>query len=143
MPNAFTRIFDKITGIEEESPSVYAEDEYVTVDLNKQQIENLEQAKQSGQITVKMHKLKSDMEYQSILDLVRNNHIIILDISQLKNSDFTGLKMFSNKLRQKCEEMKWGLGALSNDLLMVTPISVRFEKKKVPVQEEQKETIHV
>ncbi len=143
MPNALIRLFDKITGIEENSPPIYAEDEYVTVGLNKQQIEHLEQAKQTGQIIVKMHKLKSDMEYQSILDFVRNNHIIILDISQLKNSDFTGLKMFSNKLRQKCGEMKWGLGALSNDLLMVTPISVRFEKKKVPAQEEQKETKNV
>jgi SepF-like predicted cell division protein (DUF552 family) len=70
------------------------------------------------------------MEYQSILDLIRNNHIVIIDISLLKNSDFTGLKMFSSKLKQKCEEMKWGIGALSNDLLMITPTSVRFEKKK-------------
>jgi SepF-like predicted cell division protein (DUF552 family) len=129
MGNALTRLLDKITGVEESSAQ-FGEEEYVTVDLDKQQIETLEQAKQPGQITVKMHKLKSDMEYQSILDLIRNNHIVIIDISLLKNSDFTGLKMFSSKLKQKCEEMKWGIGALSNDLLMITPTSVRFEKKK-------------
>ena len=129
MGNALTRLLDKITGVEESSAQ-FGEEEYVTVDLDKQQIETLEQAKQPGQITVKMHKLKSDMEYQSILDLIRNNHIVIIDISLLKNSDSTGLKMFSSKLKQKCEEMKWGIGALSNDLLMITPTSVRFEKKK-------------
>ena len=139
MPNALTKLFDRITGVEEDSP-IYAEDEYVTVDLNKQQIEHLEQAKQTGQITVKLHKLKSDMEYQSILDLIRNNNIVILDISMVKNSDFTGLKMLTNKLRQKCDEMRWGIGALSNDLIMVTPTSVRFEKKK---PEEPKETTQV
>ncbi len=140
MPNVLTKFLDKLTGVEEENHSPYMEDEYVTVDLDKHQIESLEQAKHNGQIIVKTHKLKSDMEYQSILDLVRNNHIVIVDISQLKNSDFTGLKMFSNKLKQKCDEMKWGLGALSNDLLMVTPTSVRFEKRK---QEEPKEPISV
>ncbi|MFA6888412.1 MAG: hypothetical protein WC254_02865 [Candidatus Woesearchaeota archaeon] len=140
MPNALTKLFDRITGVEEDSRSVYAEDEYVTVDFNKQQMENLEQAKQPGQITVKLHKLKSDMEYQSVLDLVRNNHIVILDISLVKNSDFTGLKMLTNKLKQKCDEMRWGIGALSNELIMITPTSVRFEKKK---QEESKETIPI
>jgi SepF-like predicted cell division protein (DUF552 family) len=54
----------------------------------------------------------------------------------LKSSDFTGLKMLSNKLKQKCDEMRWGLGALSNDLLMVTPSSVKFEKKKQEIPSE-------
>ncbi len=136
MANALTKFLDKITGVEEESNNAYVEDEYVTVDLNKQQIESLEQAKHAGQIIVKMHKLKSDMEYQAILDMVRNNHIVIINISQMKNSDFTGLKMFSSKIKQKCDEMKWGIGALSNDLLMVTPTTVNFEKKKATVAEE-------
>jgi SepF-like predicted cell division protein (DUF552 family) len=139
MPNVITKFLDKITGVEEEAsyPSrEYAEDEYVTLDLNAQQLKQLEEVKHSGQLCVKVHKLKSDMEYQSILDMVRNNTIVILDISLLKSSDFTGLKMLSNKLKQKCDEMRWGLGALSNDLLMVTPSSVKFEKKKQEIPSE-------
>ena len=139
MPNVITKFLDKITGVEDESsyPSRdYADDEYVTLDLNAQQLKQLEEVKHSGQLCVKVHKLKSDMEYQSILDMVRNNTIVILDISLLKSSDFTGLKMLSNKLKQKCDEMHWGLGALSNDLLMITPSSVKFEKKKQEVPSE-------
>ncbi len=139
MPNMITKFLDKITGVEDESsyPSRdYADDEYVTLDLNAQQLKQLEEVKHSGQLCVKVHKLKSDMEYQSILDMVRNNTIVILDISLLKSSDFTGLKMLSNKLKQKCDEMHWGLGALSNDLLMVTPSSVKFEKKKQEIPSE-------
>ena len=108
MPNVITKFLDKITGVEEEAsyPSRdYADDEYVTLDLNAQQLKQLEEVKHSGQLCVKVHKLKSDMEYQTILDMVRNNSIVVLDISMLKNSDFTGLKMLSNKLKQKCEEM--------------------------------------
>ncbi|MBI5073217.1 cell division protein SepF [Candidatus Woesearchaeota archaeon] len=130
MPNVITKFLDKITGVEEESSSSYADEEYVTVDLNEQQMKQLETVKTGAQITVKVHKLKADSEYQTVLDFVRNNNIVILDISLLKASDFTGLKMLSGKLKQKCAEMGWGLGALSNDLLMVTPTSVKFEKKK-------------
>ncbi len=133
MPNVITKFLDKLTGVEEETAytSSYPEDEYVTVDLNEQQMKQLEIVKTSSQLTVKMHKLKSDIEYQTILDFIRNNYIVILDISILKASDFTALKMFSNKLKQKCNEMSWGLGALSNELLMITPTSVKFEKKKI------------
>lgn len=134
MPGVLTKFLDKLTGINDErnyKEESYNHDEYITLDINEQQMKQLEEVKQTGQLIVKVHKLKSDTEYQSVLDLVRNNNIVILDIAHLKNSDFTGLKMFSNKLKQKCDEMKWGIGALSNDLLMVTPSSVRFEKKKV------------
>lgn len=133
MPGVLTKFLDKLTGVNEEKDfkqESYGQEEYITLDINEQQMKQLEEVKHTGQLTVKVHKLKSDNEYQSILDLVRNSHIVILDISHLKNTDFTGLKMFSNKLKQKCEEMKWGIGALSNDLLMVTPSSVRFEKRK-------------
>ena len=138
MPNVITKFLDKITGVEEESSYPYPDEEYVTVDLNEQQMKQLETVKTSGQITVKVHKLKADNEYQTLLDFVRNNNIVILDISLLKASDFTGLKMLSGKLKQKCADMGWGLGALSNDLLMITPTSVKFEKKKqeeVPQEE--------
>ena len=133
MPGVLTKFLDKLTGVNEEGnykQESYDHEEYITLDINEQQMKQLEEVKNPGQLTVKVHKLKSDTEYQSVLDLVRNNHIVILDIAHLKNSDFTGLKMFSNKLKQKCDEMKWGIGALSNDLLMVTPSSVRFEKRK-------------
>lgn len=131
MANVITKFLDKLTGVEEEAASsAYQEDEYVTVDLNEQQMKQLETVKSGTSLTVRVHKLKSDTEYQIVLDLVRNNYIVILDISPIKASDFTGLKILSNKLKQKCAEMSWGLGALSNDLLMVTPASVRFEKKK-------------
>ena len=130
MPNVITKFLDKITGVEEESSSPYPDEEYVTVDLNEQQMKQLETVKTAGQIIVKVHKLKADNEYQGILDMVRNNSIVILDISALKASDFTGLKMLTGKLKQKSQEMGWGLGALSNDLLMLTPTSVKFEKKK-------------
>ena len=136
MKKVLTRFLDRLAGVEENGASYGQtsnasnfEDEYVTVDLSEQQMKQLEEGKH-GQLTVKVHKLKSDMEYQTILDMVRNNSIVVLDISMLKNSDFTGLKMLSNKLKQKCEEMRWGLGALSNDLLMVTPSTVKFEKRK-------------
>jgi len=136
MKKVFTRFLDKLAGVDENEVSYGRtsnassfEDEYVTVDINEHQLKQLEEGKH-GQLTVKVHKLKSDMEYQAILDMVRNNSIVVLDISLLKSNDFTGLKMLSNKLKQKCEEMRWGLGALSNDLLMVTPSSVKFEKRK-------------
>ena len=136
MKKVLTRFLDKLAGVDDNESSYSRtantssfEDEYVTLDINEHQMKQLEEAKQ-GQLTVKVHKLKSDMEYQAILDMVRNNSIVVLDISLLKNSDFTGLKMLSNKLKQKCEEMRWGLGALSNDLLMVTPSTVKFEKRK-------------
>ncbi len=132
MANVITKFLDKITGIEDEplTSSEYAEDDYVMLDINAQQLKQFEEVKQTGQISVKVHKLKSDMEYQTILDYVRNNTILIVDISLLKSSDFTGLKMLSNKLKQKCDEMHWSIGALSNDLLMITPASVKFDKKK-------------
>ena len=140
MKKVFTRFLDKLVGVDDSettqsSNSSFLEDEYVTVDVSEQQMKQLEQGKQPRQIAVKVHKLKSDMEYQMILDMLRNNNIVILDISMLKNSDFTGLKMLSNKLKQKCEEMHWGLGALSNELLMITPASVKFEKKKAEIAE--------
>lgn len=134
MPNALTKFLDKLTGVDDKldgySSEQYQAEEYVTVDLNEQQMKQLEQGKQAGTVLVKFHKLKSDMEYQTILDSVRNNSIVILDISHMKNSDFTGLKLFSGKLKLKCNEMGWGLGALSNELLMVTPGHIKFEKKK-------------
>lgn len=135
MPNALTRFLDKLTGVDERldsySPSsdTYSE-EYVTLDVSEQQMKQLEQVKHSGEIIVKFHKLKSELEYQTILDYVRNNNIVIMDISHMKNSDFTGLKMFSGKLKLKCNEMGWELGALSNELLMITPPHIKFEKKK-------------
>ena len=133
MPNALSRFLDKIAGVENENKytNSFPEEEYVTVDVNEQQLKQLETGKSSGQLTVRVFRLKSDTEYQSVLDLVRNNYIVILDISLLKASDFTGLKMLSGKLKQKCAEMGWGLGALSTELLMITPASVKFEKKKV------------
>lgn len=142
MKKVLTRFLDRLAGVDENEASYGQssgasafEEEYVTVDLSEQQMKQLEEGK-NGQLTVKVHKLKSDMEYQTILDMVRNNSIVVLDISMLKNSDFTGLKMLSNKLKQKCEEMRWGLGALSNDLLMVTPSAVKFEKRKAEVAQE-------
>ncbi len=142
MKKVLTRFLDRLAGVDENevsygqsSSASTLEDEYVTVDLSEQQMKQLEEGKH-GQLTVKVHKLKSDMEYQTILDMVRNNSIVVLDISMLKSSDFTGLKMLSNKLKQKCEEMRWGLGALSNDLLMVTPSTVKFEKRKTEVAQE-------
>ncbi|PIN79320.1 hypothetical protein COV16_04805 [Candidatus Woesearchaeota archaeon CG10_big_fil_rev_8_21_14_0_10_34_8] len=134
----FGKFLDKLTGVEDEAPKhveEYNEDDYVTVNIDDHQMSQLEQVKQSGQVLVKFHKLKSDLEYNDIVDKVRHNSIVILDIGLLKNSDFTGLKMFSGKLKQKCTEMGWSLGALSNELLMVTPTHIKFEKKKKEMQE--------
>lgn len=133
MVNPLRNFFDKLAGnsiapasVEEE----FNEEDYITLQLDDHEIKQLEQSKQAGNILVKFHKLKSDMEFNQLVDYVRHNAIVIVDISVLKASDFTGLKMFSNKLKMKCSEMGWGLGALSNELLMVTPPAVKFEKKK-------------
>lgn len=131
MVNPLRNFFDKLAGngpasVEEE----FNEEDYITLQLDDHDMKQLEQSKQTGNILVKFHKLKSDMEFNQLVDYVRHNTIVIVDISLLKASDFTGLKMFSNKLKLKCSEMGWGLGALSNELLMVTPPAVKFEKKK-------------
>jgi SepF-like predicted cell division protein (DUF552 family) len=133
MVNPLRNFFDKLAGngtasapVEEE----FNEEEYITLQLDDHEMKQLEQSKQTGDILVKFHKLKSDLEFNQVVDYLRHNSIVILDISLLKASDFTGLKMLSNKLKLKCSEMGWGLGALSNDLLMVTPPAVKFEKKK-------------
>ncbi len=132
MANPFSKLLDKLTGVEDVpvGQEEYNEKDYVTLDINDKQIQQFEQGKHAGQIMITFHKLKSDLEYNDLVDKVRRNNIVVLDISLLKNSDFTGLKMMSQKLKQKCQEMGWGLGALSNDLLMVTPSAVQFEKKK-------------
>ena len=127
----FVNFLDKLTGVEEEhrKEEEYNEADYVTVQLDDHQMEQLQHGKDAGQMMVKFHKLKSDLEYNDIIDIVRHNNILIIDISLMKNSDFTGLKMFSQKLKQKCSELGWSLGALSNELLMVTPAHIKFEKK--------------
>jgi SepF-like predicted cell division protein (DUF552 family) len=131
MANPISKFLDKLTGVDEvpTGEQEYNPSDYVTLDINDNQMKQLEQGK-TGQILVTFHKLRSDLEYNDLVDKVRHNKIVILDIALLKNSDFTGLKMLSQKLKQKCQEMGWGLGALSNDLLMITPTSVVFEKKK-------------
>jgi SepF-like predicted cell division protein (DUF552 family) len=131
MPNPISKFLDKLTGVEEvpANEQEYNPSDYVTLDINDQQIKKLEESK-GGQVLVTFHKIKSDLEYNEIIDRVRHNNIVILDISLIKNSDFTGLKMLSGKLKQKCSEMGWSLGALSSDLLMVTPTNVKIEKKK-------------
>lgn len=133
MVNPLRNFFDKLAGNSVAPASgeeEFNEEDYITLQLDDHEIKQLEQSKQAGNILVKFHKLKSDMEFNQLVDYVRHNAIVIVDISVLKASDFTGLKMFSNKLKMKCSEMGWGLGALSNELLMVTPPTVKFEKKK-------------
>lgn len=133
MVNPLRNFFDKLAGNSVAPASAeeeFNEEDYITLQLDDHEIKQLEQSKQAGNILVKFHKLKSDMEFNQLVDYVRHNAIVIVDISVLKASDFTGLKMFSNKLKMKCSEMGWGLGALSNELLMVTPPAVKFEKKK-------------
>jgi SepF-like predicted cell division protein (DUF552 family) len=135
MANPISKFLDKLTGVDDVpvQEQEYNPSDYVTLDINDKEIQQLEQGK-AGRIMVKFHKLRSDLEYNELLDKVRHNNILILDISQMKNSDFTGLKMMSQKLKQKCSEMGWSLGALSADLLMVTPTSVSIEKKKRVVE---------
>jgi len=85
---------------------------------------------ESKQISVKIDSLKSYADTDRIRDLVRDNSVVFLKISELRKQDMAELKRAVEKLKKTCLAMEGDMVGVDEDFLVVTPKSAKIYRGK-------------
>jgi SepF-like predicted cell division protein (DUF552 family) len=124
-------VFDKIKRAFSERSSVDEfDDEYIEIDLGKEEHEN--------KIFVKLFALKDYDNVNDILNILREGYTIaIIDIKTLKQKDSIELKRAISKIKKTVDALEGSIAGFGENMVIATPSFAKIHKE-VPKPKEEK-----
>lgn len=106
-------------------------DEYLEIDLGKEQKEN--------KVLVKLFTLKTYEEVNDILNILREGYTIgLIDIRILKKKDPIELKRAVSKIKKTVDALEGAIAGFGENMVVVTPSFAKIDRQAERVEEKQK-----
>lgn len=107
------------------------EDEYVEIDLGKEEKEN--------KILVKLFVLKDYEEVNEILNALREGYTIaVVDIKTIRQKDSIELKRAVSKIKKTIEALDGSIAGFGENTVIATPSFARIQKDIAKPKEEKR-----
>jgi len=123
-------VFDKIKKAFSGSSSSGDSDEYLEIDLGKEEKQN--------KVFVKLFALKQYEDVNEILNALREGYTIaIIDIKILKKKDSIELKRAVSKIKKTADALEGSIAGFGENIVIVTPSFAKIHKEDI-IEEEKK-----
>ncbi len=83
---------------------------------------------EENNVNVRIETLKDFVDTERIQQLVREGNVVFLKIRELRNRDMSELKRAVEKLKKTCTAMNGDIVGVDEDILIVTPPTVRISR---------------
>lgn len=123
-------IFDRIKKVFSEKGSDEFSDEYLEIDLGKEEHEN--------KVFVKLFVLKDYDNVNEILNNLREGYTIaIIDIKILRQKDSIELKRAISKIKKTVDALEGSIAGFGENIVIATPSFARIHKEMPKKKEER------
>lgn len=123
-------VLDKIKRMLSGSYGEDSGDEYIEIDLGKEERET--------KVSVKLFSLKQYEDVNDILNALREGYTIaIIDIKQLRQRDTMETKRAISKVRKTIEALEGNIQGFGNNIVIATPSFATIHKHTEPVKQEK------
>jgi len=124
-------IFDKIKkAFSERGPGDEFNDEYLEIDLGKEEHEN--------KVFVKLFVLKDYDNVNDILNALREGYTIaIIDIKILRQKDSIELKRAISKVKKTVDALEGSIAGFGENMVIATPSFAKIHKEALKKKEEK------
>jgi len=124
-------VFDKIRKAFSGSISDVTDDEYLEIDLEKEEKEN--------KVLVKLFVLKQYEDVSEILNALREGYTIaIIDIKILRQKDSIELKRAISKIKKTTDALEGSIAGFGENMVIVTPSFAKIHKDTAQPKQEKK-----
>lgn len=124
-------VFDKIKKMLSGSSDEGFGEEYVEIDLGKEQRET--------KVLVKLFSLKQYEDVNEILNALREGYTIaIIDIKMLRQRDTMETKRAISKIRKTIEALEGNIQGFGDNIVIATPSFATIYKHSEPVKKEER-----
>ncbi|MEK6847693.1 MAG: cell division protein SepF [Nanoarchaeota archaeon] len=125
-------VFDKIKKAFSRSIGEDTGDEYLEIDLGKEEMEQ--------KVFVKLFALKDYEEVNTILNSLREGYTIaVIDIKALRQRDSLELKRAVSKIKKTTDAMEGNIAGFGENVIIVTPSFAKIHKEPMPKPKDEKE----
>ena len=125
-------VFDKIKKAFSRSIGEDTGDEYLEIDLGKEETEQ--------KVFVKLFALKDYEEVNTILNSLREGYTIaVIDIKALRQRDSLELKRAVSKIKKTTDAMEGNIAGFGENVIIVTPSFAKIHKEAMPKPKDEKE----
>lgn len=126
----FIMVFDRIRKAFSESVAEPMDDEYLEIDLGKEEKEK--------KVLVKLFVLKEYEDVNEILNALREGYTIaVIDIKIIRKKDPIELKRAVSKIKKTTEALEGTIAGFGESIVIVTPSFAKIEKQAEKVRDEQ------
>ena len=125
-------VFDKIKKAFSKTIGEDIGDEYLEIDLGKEETEQ--------KVFVKLFALKDYEEVNTILNSLREGYTIaVIDIKALRQRDSLELKRAVSKIKKTTDAMEGNIAGFGENVIIVTPSFAKIHKEAMPKPKDEKE----
>ena len=122
-------VFDRLKKVFSESVAEPTDDEYLEIDLGKEEKEK--------KVQVKLFVLKDYEDVNDILNALREGYTIaIIDIKIIRKKDPIELKRAVSKIKKTTDALEGTIAGFGENIVIVTPSFARIEKQPERVRDE-------
>ena len=127
----FIMVFNKIRKAFSGSVNDVTDEEYLEIDLEKEEKEN--------KVLVKLFVLKQYEDVTEILNALREGYTIaIIDIKILRQKDSIELKRAVSKIKKTTDALEGSIAGFGENMVIVTPSFAKIHKETAQPQQEKK-----
>ena|SRR3990167_6343810 len=112
----FKKIMDKVKNEE-------SEENYVELDLHQNEPE------QAGKTYVHVEKIGDMTDVDRIQKKIRNGHIILVKVREIRERDINELKRAVDKLKKTCLALDGDIAGIGDDWVVITPANARVHRE--------------
>ena len=124
-------VFDKLKKMLSGSSGEEFGDEYIEIDLGKEQRET--------KVLVKLFSLKQYEDVNEILNALREGYTIaIIDIKMLRQRDTMETKRAISKIRKTIEALEGNIQGFGDNIVIATPSFATIHKHSEPPKKEER-----
>jgi len=124
-------VFDKLKKMLSGSSGEEFGDEYIEIDLGKEEKET--------KVLVKLFSLKQYEDVNEILNALREGYTIaIIDIKQLRQRDAMEVKRAVSKIKKTIEALEGNIQGFGDNIVIATPSFATIYKHSEPVKKEER-----
>ena len=125
-------VFDKIKRAFSKSLGEDTGDEYLEIDLGKEE--------QEQKVFVKLFAIKDYEEVNVILNALREGYTIaVIDIKALRQRDPLELKRAVAKIKKTTDAMEGNIAGFGENVVIVTPSFAKIHKESMPKPKDERE----
>jgi len=122
-------VFDRLKKVFSESVAEPTDDEYLEIDLGKEEKEK--------KVQVKLFVLKDYEDVNDILNALREGYTIaIIDIKIIRKKDPIELKRAVSKIKKTTDALEGTIAGFGENIVIVTPSFAKIEKQPERVRDE-------